>query len=335
MKAKILVYALPALILATIHLAQAQQTKKIPRIGYIAARSAPEAGEKAFLQGLQSLGYIEGQTITIEWRYAQQKFDRLPELASELVRLKVDHVSLSTSKLSNCGCLSQARNHRHLDQILASERLIVRCARHRLPPILLLFRITGFEVVLVGDRDLVHILESDRATLPLVAVQLGFGNLFAQHAHQFFGQIEPVMDAAIHAHATERIVEVCGVACQKYAALAIGFGNALMHRIESAMRNLVAAWFLPNSLQPPLHAVVRKDVPVPLFGMRREHYAPHARYAEQEKPFLGIGKIADVAKVRNHVRKLERRARYQKAFRPGETLQVNACLLYTSDAADE
>jgi hypothetical protein len=99
MKAKILVYALPALILATIHLSQAQQTKKIPRIGYIAARSAPEAGEKAFLQGLQSLGYIEGQTITIEWRYAQQKFDRLPELASELVRLKVDHVSLSDEQI--------------------------------------------------------------------------------------------------------------------------------------------------------------------------------------------------------------------------------------------
>jgi hypothetical protein len=47
------------------HLAEAQQAKKIPRIGYIATRSGPEAGEKAFLQGLQSLGYIEGQTIVM------------------------------------------------------------------------------------------------------------------------------------------------------------------------------------------------------------------------------------------------------------------------------
>ncbi len=69
--------------------------KKVPRIGYLATRSAPGAGEKAFLQGLQSLGYIEGQTIVIEWRFAQEKFDRLPELASELVRLKVDVIVTS------------------------------------------------------------------------------------------------------------------------------------------------------------------------------------------------------------------------------------------------
>jgi ABC-type uncharacterized transport system substrate-binding protein len=70
--------------------AEAQQPKKIPRIGYIATRLGPSASEQAFVDGLRSLGYIEGQTITIEWRYAQEKYDRLPELASELVRLKVD-----------------------------------------------------------------------------------------------------------------------------------------------------------------------------------------------------------------------------------------------------
>ena len=75
--------------------AEAQQLKKVPRIGYLAMRSGVEAGEKAFLKGLQSLGYIEGQTIAIEWRFAQEKFDRLPELASELVRLKVDVIVTS------------------------------------------------------------------------------------------------------------------------------------------------------------------------------------------------------------------------------------------------
>ena len=81
---------LTAFILASVHPAHAQQPKKIPRIGYLALRSGAGAAEKAFLQGLQSLGYIEGQTIAIEWRFAQEKFDRLPEFASELVRLKVD-----------------------------------------------------------------------------------------------------------------------------------------------------------------------------------------------------------------------------------------------------
>jgi putative tryptophan/tyrosine transport system substrate-binding protein len=89
MKAKILVYALPALIIAIIHFAEAQQPKKVPRIGFLSGTSANPRRE-AFRQGLRELSYVEGKNIVIEWRYAEGKFNRLPELASELVRLKVD-----------------------------------------------------------------------------------------------------------------------------------------------------------------------------------------------------------------------------------------------------
>jgi putative tryptophan/tyrosine transport system substrate-binding protein len=95
MRPKFPLIVLIAFILVSVHLAHAQQPKKIPRIGYLATRSGAGGGEKAFLRGLQSLGYIEGQTIAIEWRFAQEKFDRLPELASELVRLKVDVIVTS------------------------------------------------------------------------------------------------------------------------------------------------------------------------------------------------------------------------------------------------
>ena len=87
--------ALSALFFALCFAVQAQQPKKIPRIGYLAMRSGAGAAEKAFLQGLQSLGYIEGQTISIEWRFAQEKLDRLPDLANELVGLKVDVIVAS------------------------------------------------------------------------------------------------------------------------------------------------------------------------------------------------------------------------------------------------
>ncbi|HEU4340592.1 MAG TPA: ABC transporter substrate-binding protein, partial [Candidatus Binatia bacterium] len=72
--------------------AQAQQTEKIPRIGYLNASSPPAVAHRreAFLQGLRELGYVEGKNIVIEWRYAEGKLDRLPELVTELVRLKVD-----------------------------------------------------------------------------------------------------------------------------------------------------------------------------------------------------------------------------------------------------
>src|SRR5262245_9152691 len=100
MRTVIIGIMLSALLLALCLPAHAQQPKKVPRIGYLTTRSGAGAGKKAFLQGLQSLGYIEGQTIAIEWRFAQEKFDRLPELASELVRLKVDVIIASGGSLT-------------------------------------------------------------------------------------------------------------------------------------------------------------------------------------------------------------------------------------------
>jgi putative ABC transport system substrate-binding protein len=72
--------------------AQAQQPKKVPRIGYLVANfpSTNPARVEAFRQGLRELGYVEGKSIVIEWQYAEGKLDRLPALAAELVRLKVD-----------------------------------------------------------------------------------------------------------------------------------------------------------------------------------------------------------------------------------------------------
>ena len=72
--------------------AEAQQPTKIPRIGYLDAvsLSVNAARIEAFRQGLRELGYVEGKNIVIEWRSAEGKLDRLPALAAELVRLKVD-----------------------------------------------------------------------------------------------------------------------------------------------------------------------------------------------------------------------------------------------------
>jgi ABC-type uncharacterized transport system substrate-binding protein len=72
--------------------AQAQQPKKVPRIGFLstAAHSSLSSRLEAFRQGLRELGFIEGKNIAIEYRSAEGKPDRLPELAAELVRLKVD-----------------------------------------------------------------------------------------------------------------------------------------------------------------------------------------------------------------------------------------------------
>ena len=71
--------------------AQAQQPKKVPLIGYLSPLSrASDPRAERFRVALRELGYIEGQNIAIEYRYAEEKNDRQPELAAELVRLKVD-----------------------------------------------------------------------------------------------------------------------------------------------------------------------------------------------------------------------------------------------------
>ncbi len=80
-----------SMLLALPFPAQAQQTK-IPRIGFLTGQSLSSisARAEAFRQGLRELGYVEGKNVVIEWRYAEGKLDRLPALAAELVRLKVD-----------------------------------------------------------------------------------------------------------------------------------------------------------------------------------------------------------------------------------------------------
>jgi len=92
MTKKIVLWLLATVLLATVPIADAQQARKIPRIGYLSSTSATTAPRnlEAFREGTRDLGYVEGKNISIEYRYAEGKLDRLPELAAELVNLKVD-----------------------------------------------------------------------------------------------------------------------------------------------------------------------------------------------------------------------------------------------------
>jgi putative ABC transport system substrate-binding protein len=72
-------------------IAEGQQAGKVYRIGYLSSESAnPPNGLEAFRQGVRELGYVDGRNVLIEARFAEHKLDRLPELAAELVRLRMD-----------------------------------------------------------------------------------------------------------------------------------------------------------------------------------------------------------------------------------------------------
>jgi ABC-type uncharacterized transport system substrate-binding protein len=94
----IIALALCAILLALCVYAEAQQPKKLPRIGYLSNNAGPELREKAFLQGLQDLRYFDGKNIHLDFRYAQRSEEKLKGLAEELVKLPVD-IIITTGSL--------------------------------------------------------------------------------------------------------------------------------------------------------------------------------------------------------------------------------------------
>jgi putative tryptophan/tyrosine transport system substrate-binding protein len=97
MKRKIPFLVLCAVLFALCSPTHAQQTGKVSRIGFLDRSNAPGSAVHvdAFRQELSKLGWIEGKSVTIEYRFAEGKTDRLPELAADLVRLKVDLIVVS------------------------------------------------------------------------------------------------------------------------------------------------------------------------------------------------------------------------------------------------
>src|SRR5215471_4674641 len=92
MKPRISLCLMSAIFLATVSLVDAQQTGKVFRIGFLDNSNASGMAVlvNAFRQELSSLGWIDGKNIAIEYRFAEQKLERLPELSADLVRLKVE-----------------------------------------------------------------------------------------------------------------------------------------------------------------------------------------------------------------------------------------------------
>jgi putative tryptophan/tyrosine transport system substrate-binding protein len=82
--------ALIAMLLALSFPVNAQQSAKIPKIGWLSVRRASNIGQETIVRMLRDLGYVEGKNVAFEYRFADNNLDRLPALADELVRLKVD-----------------------------------------------------------------------------------------------------------------------------------------------------------------------------------------------------------------------------------------------------
>jgi len=100
MKNKVIVFTLGALLFALCFRVNAQQPAKVPRIGFLVAGSASAVAARveAFRQGLRERGYVEGKTIVVEYRYGEEKIDRLAEQAADLAKLKVNVIVTAGSQ---------------------------------------------------------------------------------------------------------------------------------------------------------------------------------------------------------------------------------------------
>ena len=89
---RVIQFSLAAMFWSLSFSAEAQQPKKVIRIGYVDAGSPATTGHRAdaFVQGLRDLGYVERQNIFIDYRWAEGKMERLPVLVDEVVKLKPD-----------------------------------------------------------------------------------------------------------------------------------------------------------------------------------------------------------------------------------------------------
>jgi ABC-type uncharacterized transport system substrate-binding protein len=96
-------FALCSMLLAPCFQASAQQSTKVPRLGFLVASTADAQLNRtdSFHRGLRELGYVEGQNILIEYKYAEGDPDRLPELAAELVRLKFDVIVVQNNVVAH------------------------------------------------------------------------------------------------------------------------------------------------------------------------------------------------------------------------------------------
>jgi putative tryptophan/tyrosine transport system substrate-binding protein len=89
-KAGVLSILLVVVLLAVAVIAGAQQPAKIPKIGFLSAGPASRPWRASFQREFQKLGYVDGKNVNFIHRFADTNYDRLPALAEELVRLKVD-----------------------------------------------------------------------------------------------------------------------------------------------------------------------------------------------------------------------------------------------------
>src|ERR1700730_13268443 len=133
--------------------------------------------------------------------------------------------------LRNLFCVAQALDERSAQQEFLRERGVICRALHLLAIFSSRGRVALLHIFLVGDGRGLHVLNRHVAALARIAVERALVLYAAQHSQQVGGEIDRIMNAAVHPHRTDRAVEMRGIASENDAALAKRGSDALMHHV--------------------------------------------------------------------------------------------------------
>ena len=217
----------------------------------------------------------------------------------------------------------QAGDHRDAHQVVARQRRVGGDPAHLVAEARLLGRVGRLEIALVLDRVLLHVFERHQPALPVVAVELGVARLAAPHAGEPLGEIDRVVDAAVHPHAAERIVDVGGVAGEKRAADPERLRHPLVHAVERHVHDVVVAHGRLHGRERLLGECAARRRLVGHLGRDRKHHPPHAGDLQIEVPLGRIGHVAHRVEPGHGRVEVERGADHQEALRPGEALELD------------
>jgi putative ABC transport system substrate-binding protein len=242
-----LVVALVFSLLALLNSGEAQQAAKVPRVGYVFARvsSADQQLWDAARQGLRELGYVEGQNITLEVRWAEGRTERIPDLVAELVRFKVDVLVVATTP----GALAAKSATRTIPVVFVAVGeaveggLVASLAR----PGGNLTGVTVLNPEISGKR--LELLKESLPSISRVAVLTNPGNPIhtilwreTRTAAQALGlQLQP-----IKVRAPEDFDEACRAATSGRADALLAFDDALTVGYRARLVALAAKYRLPT-----------------------------------------------------------------------------------------
>ena len=219
--------------------------------------------------------------------------------------------------------VAQRLDHRRAQQIAAMLLRIVDDAAQFVVIGAARARFLRIEDRTIAQRGLLHDVERDLPALPAVALE-GVERRAADDGRELLGQVERIVNAAVEAHSAQRIVHVRGIAGDQDPAADIGRGDALVHAIGRAVRDLVGHVARDRTLKQPLGTRRRRDVLVVERGIDRKQRAPDAGGPDQHIPLARIRDVGDVRQIRHRLAEIVIRRQRQVEFGDRDAVERGA-----------